>query len=111
MDDEWVEGPLEPIVFPIEDTLDLHTFRPAEVKDLLDDYLEGACSKGFEEVLIIHGKGSGVLRQRVQSILGKHPLVLGFRQADASHGGWGATVVFLRPCRSCEREPGTSPSQ
>ena len=111
MNDEGVEGPWEPIVIPIEDSLDLHTFRPAEVKDLLDDYLEGACNKGFEEVLIIHGKGSGVLRQRVQSILGKHPLVLGFRQPDASRGGWGATVVFLRHRRSGECEPDTPPSK
>jgi len=110
MHDEGPEGPREPIVIPIESTLDLHTFRPAEVKDLLDDYLEGACSKGFEEVLIIHGKGSGVLRQRVQSILGKHPLVLGFCQAEAWRGGWGATVVFLRHCHSGDGEPDTSPS-
>ena len=111
MNDEEAEGPREPIVIPIEGTLDLHTFRPAEVRDLLDDYLEGACNKGFEEVLVIHGKGSGVLRQRVQSILRKHPLVLGFRQADALRGGWGATVVFLRHCRSGEGESDTSPSK
>ena len=84
-----------PVVLPIEDTLDLHTFQPREVKELLDDYLEAACEKGFREVLIIHGKGQGVLRQRVHAILRKHPRILSLRQADASGGGWGATVAVL----------------
>ena len=84
-----------PVVLPIEDTLDLHTFQPREVKELLDDYLEAACEKGFSEVLIIHGKGQGVLRRRVHAILQKHPRVLSLRQADASGGGWGATVAVL----------------
>ena len=56
--DEWQE---EPIVVPIESSIDLHTFQPREVKDLLDDYLEAASAKGFEEVCIIHGKGGGSL--------------------------------------------------
>ena len=84
------------IVLPIEDSLDLHAFQPREVKELLEDYLEAACEKGFREVLIIHGKGEGVLRQRVQAILKKHPRVLSLRQADASGGGWGATVAVLK---------------
>ena len=83
------------VVLPIEDSLDLHTFQPREVKELLDDYLEAACEKGFREVLIIHGKGQGVLRERVHAILKKHPRVLSLRQADASRGGWGATVAVL----------------
>lgn len=84
------------IVIPIEDFLDLHTFRPGEVKDLLDDYLEEAWKKGFREVLIIHGKGMGMLRGRVHGILATHPLVLDFREADAREGGWGATVAVLK---------------
>jgi DNA-nicking Smr family endonuclease len=84
------------IVLPIEDSLDLHTFRPREVKELLNDYLEAAHEKGFREVVIIHGKGQGILRQRVCAILERHPLVLSFRQADAGSGGWGATVAVLR---------------
>ena len=84
------------IVFPIEDSLDLHTFQPREVKELLHDYLEAACEKGFREVAIIHGKGRGVLRQRVHAILRAHPLVASMRQADAGGGGWGATVVVVR---------------
>ena len=81
---------------PIEDTLDLHPFQPREVKELLDDYLVAAHEKGFREVRIIHGKGSGVLRERVLAILKKHPLVVALRQADASGGGWGATVAVLK---------------
>ncbi|MEN6440206.1 MAG: Smr/MutS family protein [Syntrophobacter sp.] len=86
------DGPVE---FPIEDSIDLHTFQPREVKDLLNDYLEAAKEKGFEEVRVIHGKGSGVLAEIVRSILKKHPLVVSFRQADYSGGGWGATIAVL----------------
>ncbi|GLI33397.1 Smr/MutS family protein [Desulforhabdus amnigena] len=93
MDEHSLE---EPVVVPIEDTLDLHTFRPEEVKELLDDYLEAALVKEFHEVLIIHGKGSGTLRKRVHSILHKHPLVSNIRQAGALQGGWGATIVVLK---------------
>ncbi len=80
---------------PIEDTLDLHTFAPRDVKALVEDYLELAAGKGFAEVRIIHGKGVGTLRRIVHSVLERHPLVAGFRLAgDAS--SWGATVVSLR---------------
>ncbi len=85
------------IVVPIEDSIDLHTFQPREVKDLLDDYLRAAMEQGFREVVVIHGKGTGVLRERVHGVLRKHPLVAGFKQADAASGGWGATVVQLKP--------------
>lgn len=84
------------VVLPIEDRLDLHTFQPREVKELLNDYLEAAREVGFREVVIIHGKGQGILRQRVCAILERHPLVESFRQADASSSGWGATVAVLR---------------
>jgi len=87
----------EPIVLPIEDSLDLHTFQAREVKDLLDDYLQAAAEKGFREVRIIHGKGKGMLRAMVQAALKRHPLVISFRQADAPRGGgWGATIAVLR---------------
>ncbi len=80
---------------PIEDTLDLHTFAPRDVKALVEDYLELAAGKGFAEVRIIHGKGVGTLRRIVHSVLERHPLGAGFRRAgDAS--SWGATVVSLR---------------
>lgn len=89
------------VEFPVEDVLDLHTFRPAEAGDLIQDYLTAAWEKDYREVRIIHGKGTGVLRERVHSVLRKHALVVSFRQADAEAGGWGATVVMLRG-RDCE---------
>ena len=86
----------EIVNLPIEDVIDLHSFKPREIKGLLHDYLEAAYDKGFAEVRIIHGKGIGSLRLTVQSILEKHPLVLSFRQADAGGGSWGATIAVLR---------------
>ncbi len=86
----------ETIQYPIEDSIDLHTFRPKEVKELVNDYLEEASEKGFEEVRIIHGKGIGVLRQIVHSVLKSHPLVISFKEADLAAGGWGATIAVLR---------------
>lgn len=89
----------ETIPYPIEDSIDLHTFRPNEVKDLLKDYLEAASEKGFTEVRIIHGKGIGVLRRIVHSVLETHPLVISFREAGPEAGGWGATIAALRKNR------------
>ena len=86
----------ETIQYPIEDSIDLHTFKPREVKDLVKDYMEAASEKGFEEVRIIHGKGIGVLRQIIHSVLKSHPLVISFREADLDAGGWGATIAVLR---------------
>lgn len=94
---EWHdEEPEQPLVIPVEDSLDLHTFRPAEVGDLLEDYLREAWEKGFTQVRIIHGKGTGVLRRRVEAVLKRHPLVRSWRQADEARGGWGATVAELQ---------------
>ncbi|MGC9194670.1 MAG: Smr/MutS family protein [Syntrophobacteraceae bacterium] len=84
------------IRYPIEDSIDLHTFRPGEVKRLLDDYLQAASRKGFSEVRIIHGKGTGVLRQIVRSVLETHPLVISFGEADPQAGGWGATIAAIK---------------
>ena len=81
-------------MYDIGDTLDLHTFRPRDVKELVPDYLEEAVARGFTEVRIIHGKGTGTLRTIVHAILEKHPLVASFRLAD-DRSGWGATVVSL----------------
>lgn len=86
----------EIIRFPIEDSIDLHTFRPGEVKDLVGDYLEAASLKGFQEVRIIHGKGTGVLRRIVRSVLETHPLVISFGDAGAGSGGWGATLAVIK---------------
>ncbi len=86
----------EPMVFPIEDTIDLHTFQPREVKDLLHDYLEAAWEKGFREVRIIHGQGTGTLARLVHKTLDKHPLVQSYSWAPRERGGWGATMVCLQ---------------
>ncbi len=86
----------EIIRIPIEDSIDLHTFRPGEVRDLLDDYLREAHEKGFREVRIIHGKGSGSLRRTVEAILTRHPLVASIREAEPDRGAWGATIAVLK---------------
>ena len=75
----------------------MHTFDPREVKDLLHDYLEAARQMGLQEVLIIHGKGQGLLRKRVHQILAVHAGVVSFSNAEPGSGGWGATVVRLIP--------------
>jgi dsDNA-specific endonuclease/ATPase MutS2 len=87
----------EPVaVLPIEDSIDLHGFAPRDVVSVVDSYLEAASEKGFYEVRLIHGRGKGVQRAAVQRLLAKHPLVEQFRDAPASRGGWGATVVWLK---------------
>jgi len=80
----------------ITDVLDLHSFPPREVADLVRDWLDAAYEKGFREVRIIHGRGVGVQRQTVRTILGRDPRVVDFRDAPGEHGGWGATIVTLR---------------
>lgn len=86
---------MEAFEYPIDGTLDLHTFRPQEVRDLVPDYLEACRGRGIYEVRIIHGKGQGVLRQLVHSILEKNPHVDSYgTPSDAS--SWGATVVVLK---------------
>lgn len=81
---------------PINGVLDLHTFSPKEVKDLVPEYLESCLGKGIMSVRIIHGKGTGTLRRIVQSILSKSPIVESYETADSTGGGWGATSVVLR---------------
>jgi len=87
----------EPIQLPIDGALDLHTFKPAEVKDLVLDYLAECRTRGILRVRIIHGKGIGNLRRTVHSILAKHADVESFALASEPLGGWGATIVHLRP--------------
>jgi len=93
----------DPVILPIEDSLDLHAFTPRDVASVVEEYLEQAAARGFTEVRLIHGKGRGVQRAIVQSILTGHPRVLRFFDAPGERGGWGATVAVLRrdvsPCR------------
>lgn len=88
--------PLEPIELPITDVLDLHSFRPAEVPDVVREYLDAAWEKGFRALRIIHGKGTGVQRQTVRTLLSRDPRVEAFGDAPGEAGGWGATWVRLR---------------
>lgn len=88
------DGPVE---LPITGVLDLHTFRPEEVKDLVPDYLEACREHGIDRIRIIHGKGSGTLRDTVHAILERLPFVIGFHTADVEAGGWGSTIVRLVP--------------
>ncbi len=85
-----------PTEYPINGTLDLHTFQPKEVKLLVPDYIDACLEKKIYQIRIIHGKGTGTLRRMVHSILKKHPAVLRFRHESGSGGGWGATVVDLK---------------
>ncbi len=86
----------QPIEYPIDGTLDLHQFRPKEVKDVVVDYIEACLEKKIYSLRIIHGKGIGVQREIVHSILSKHPAVENFRHEGGSGGSWGATVVNLK---------------
>jgi dsDNA-specific endonuclease/ATPase MutS2 len=91
-DDEPVP---EEIVLPLEDFIDLHPFRPKDVRSVVESYLEEAVAAGFTEVRLIHGRGIGVQREIVRSLLSRHPAVRDFRDAPVERGGWGATVVHL----------------
>jgi DNA-nicking Smr family endonuclease len=86
----------EPIQLPIDGVLDLHTFSPKEVADLLEDYVAECLKMGIYDLRIIHGKGKGILRDRVRVILARHPMVESFSEAPLEAGGWGATLVRLR---------------
>ncbi|MBI5846814.1 MAG: Smr/MutS family protein [Nitrospirae bacterium] len=85
-----------PVEIPISGVLDLHSFHPGEVKDLLPDYLHECWMKGIFEVRVIHGKGTGALRETVHAILKRMPLVASFKLADETAGSWGATLVSLK---------------
>ncbi len=88
---------MEPVEVPIDGTLDLHTFNPRDLPSLVPEYLWACREKGILEVRIIHGKGKGVQKARVHSLLKKSPLVKTFKSAAEDAGGWGATLVELNP--------------
>jgi len=87
----------EPIELPMDGVLDLHTFRPQDVKDLVLDYLAACQERGILSVRIIHGKGIGNLRRSVHSVLEKHSAVISFTLDHPQFGGWGATLVQMHP--------------
>jgi len=81
---------------PIEGVLDLHTFHPKDVRDLLPEYLDACRNQDILEVRVIHGKGVGTLRETVHAVLERMPEVDSFKLADEPAGGWGATIVQLK---------------
>lgn len=86
----------EPVEVPINGTLDLHAFRPSDIKFLVPDYLEECRQAGIYNVRIVHGKGIGNLRRSVHAVLGRLDYVISFRLAGEEGGSWGATLVTLR---------------
>jgi DNA-nicking Smr family endonuclease len=99
--DVSAEEPGDPVAIPITGELDLHTFRPAEITGLLDDYFAACRQRGIHRVRVVHGKGTGTLRATVHAHLRRSSGVAGFAQGDETSGGWGATVVTLKPDNSC----------
>lgn len=93
--EDW--DPTAPIELPIDGTLDLHTFHPRDVKALLPEYLRACRERGILEVRIVHGKGTGAMRETVHALLGRLTEVESFRLAGEDAGSWGATLVRLRP--------------
>jgi len=84
------------VEIPIDGVLDLHTFSPKDVRDLVPEYLEECLRRGITELRIVHGKGTGTLKGIVLGLLKKNPRVAGFEDAEPTAGGWGATLVRLR---------------
>jgi len=87
----------EPVEVPITDVLDLHTFRPQDIGELLPAYFEECRAIGILRVRVIHGKGTGTLRETVHAKLRRMDEVTGFRLCDETAGSWGATWVELKP--------------
>ncbi|MGD2038640.1 MAG: Smr/MutS family protein [Desulfobacterales bacterium] len=88
---------MEPIKIPIQDVLDLHTFRPQDISDLLENYFDECLKAGIFSVRVIHGKGKGMQKRQVQRFLQKDRRVKRFKDSPPEAGGWGATLVELKP--------------
>jgi len=85
-----------PVVVPIQDTIDLHPFAPKDIPRLVEEYIRECLRSGIYDVRIIHGRGVGVQRDIVRSLLKRHANVVSFYDAPPEAGGWGATVVRLK---------------
>jgi len=84
------------VPLPITGELDLHTFRPKDLGELIPAYLEACVAQHLRDVRIIHGKGTGTLRETTRALLERSPHVASFRPGDTLSGSWGATIVTLR---------------
>lgn len=87
----------EPFQLPIDGVLDLHTFRPEELGDLVPAYLAECQARGIRQVRVVHGKGIGNVKRSVHAILARLPEVASFSEASQLFGGSGATIVNLHP--------------
>ena len=86
----------EPVRIPVTDVFDLHTVTPRDVRAVVEEYLIEAHRLGYRALRIIHGRGIGVQREMVRSVLSRTAFVTEFHDAPAEAGGWGATIVTLR---------------
>jgi dsDNA-specific endonuclease/ATPase MutS2 len=99
-DEAWPPEESDPeavVQIPITDVFDLHTVPNRDLKPILEAYLEEARAAGFRYVRLIHGRGIGVRREIVRSTLQRTSFVESFSDAPMEAGGWGATIVTLRP--------------
>jgi DNA-nicking Smr family endonuclease len=94
-----------PVELPLDGVLDLHAFAPGEVGALVPAWIEASHAAGLRELRIIHGKGTGAMRRRVEALLARHPLVADFGPAGEAGGGWGATLVSLRAAAIAPADP------
>ena len=85
----------EPVEITLRDSIDLHPFQPKDIPSVVKEYLEQCKQAAFREVRLIHGKGKGIQRDVVRSLLQEHPAVESFHDAPLEGGSWGATIVVL----------------
>jgi dsDNA-specific endonuclease/ATPase MutS2 len=94
---DFNEDEEQPLEIPITDVFDLHTVPPPDAKGIVEAYLDEAHARGFRYVRIIHGRGIGAQREMVRRVLARTPYVESFSDAPLEAGGWGATIVVMRP--------------
>jgi DNA-nicking Smr family endonuclease len=85
-----------PVALPLDGVLDLHAFEPRDAGELVPAWIAESHAAGLRALRIVHGKGTGAMRRRVEAILSRHPLVASWRPGGEEAGGWGATLVELR---------------